>query len=50
VKAGGFFYALSTFARLSTFLVIINKEGKAQRVDKMIYLSTSTSRLYRVTE
>tara|TARA_R100001244_G_scaffold44566_1_gene40512 strand:+ start:421 stop:573 length:153 start_codon:yes stop_codon:yes gene_type:complete len=50
VKAGGFFYALPTFARLSTFLVIVSKEGKAQMVDKMIYISTSTLKAYGVTE
>jgi hypothetical protein len=31
-------------------MVIIIKDGKAQMVDKMIYLSTSTSSLYRLTE
>jgi len=50
VKAGGFFYARPTLATLSTFLVIISKEGKAQMVDKMIYLSTSSLKGYRVTD
>jgi hypothetical protein len=30
-------------------MVIISKEGKAQMVDKMIYISTSTLSLYRLT-
>jgi len=46
---GESFSALSTFARLSTSLVVISKEGKAQRVDKMIYISTSTLKPYRLT-
>jgi len=31
-------------------MVIIIKDGKAQMVDKMIYISTSTSKPYRLTE
>jgi len=46
---GSLFFTLPAFTRLSTLLVIISKEGKAQMVDKMIYISTSTSSLYRVT-
>ena len=47
---GESFSALPTFTRLSSSIVIISNEGKAQMVDKMINISTSTLSLYRVTD
>ena len=47
---GESFYTLPTLATLSTPLVVVSKEGKAQMVDKMIYISTSTLKAYGVTD